>query len=923
MEETGKCVTKDISKIIPAKMFACCKCVKSFERSVDLWNHLKIHNINSKTKTKLVCHVQECFKTFYHGYSYKRHLEQDRDSIVENVSDGDSVGNTVFSDESASEQSEVLPNEKPTEEISSAIKQSVSEYVAKLKSSSLPSSTVQSIICDTQELLTNVIEAVQQVSAPIIEDVSQDIKPSVDKIDTLQSVLDMVKDPFEHFSLSTQHKQNQFARNCNVLIEPEEIVFGNVYKECLNTHTGRTEQKQVEETFQYVPVGENLKVFLEQPGYMSVIIQEKDTAGEKDVLQTYRDGSYYKACEGNQDCVDIELLLYNDDFETANPLGSKKGKHKLLGIYVTVASLPKKYQAKLENVLLVALAKSSLVSKYGVNVVLQRISDDLEVLFTEGLHINSPDGFTGRVRPRLFQAVGDNLALNTMLGFAGSFSANYFCRFCKALKAICRKQDEANNAAESVLKDMQMGWESSEVSDDLMLSDMESVTFDLSQASTIPVDVEEPSCSSAVVQDLNSSSDTPPPLKRQKAVRYDVGEILKKSLEGRKTLEEVTRMKVCTPHNTRVICNMCTEHLVDLHGLRPGPDMKGAMASSIIAEFPFLKDPAGNGDEEWYLKGSTKLPAGGRLENRLKYLRRKTAEQDRKQDKAKVGSPKDTTSSSSNEDSTSSLQMNYDLADMKATTEWLKSHDTPHKDVVAKMEQTAAYRRDFVHSNLPRSSKNKPCVTEVLAEFPHLLSPGMIEQDYNKLFDGKGDLLFTKWPVVSSCILDYGNRISPGWKVKFGVQERRDEDFTQEEKANLAFLMLSHLFPGKKSSKGGRASSQESLECFIDCQKEGTSLEAYRKDHGRNQPFVLAVGNNVCQPIQCFVILESQVFERKSLVSAVDLCYKIFQIFDLEYPAQARAMWVILDTVVYGVEAGAQETGAVKAFRAYYHFNKK
>ncbi|XP_071495097.1 uncharacterized protein [Diadema antillarum] len=363
--------------------------------------------------------------------------------------------------------------------------------------------------------------------------------------------------------------------------------------------------------------------------------------------------------------------------------------------------------------------------------------------------------------------------------------------------------------------------------------------------------------------------------------------------------------------------------------------------------------------EEWYLKGSTKLPAGGRLENRLKYLRRKTAEQDRKQDKAKVGSPKDTTSSSSNEDSTSSLQMNYDLADMKATTEWLKSHDTPHKDVVAKMEQTAAYRRDFVHSNLPRSSKNKPCVTEVLAEFPHLLSPGMIEQDYNKLFDGKGDLLFTKWPVVSSCILDYGNRISPGWKVKFGVQERCDEDFTQEEKANLAFLMLSHLFPGKKSSKGGRASSQESLECFIDCQKEGTSLEAYRKDHGRNQPFVLAVGNNVCQPIQCFVILESQVFERKSLVSAVDLCYKIFQIFDLEYPAQARAMWVILDTVVYGVEAGAQETGAkfqifdleypaqaramwvildtvvygveagaqetgaVKAFRAYYHFDKK
>lgn len=100
-------------------MFSCCKCVKSFEKSGDLWNHLKIHNINTKTRTKLVCHVQECFKTFYHGYSYKRHLQY-HDSIAQNVSDEDSHGNAVSDDESVSDQSEVLPNEKPNEEISSS-----------------------------------------------------------------------------------------------------------------------------------------------------------------------------------------------------------------------------------------------------------------------------------------------------------------------------------------------------------------------------------------------------------------------------------------------------------------------------------------------------------------------------------------------------------------------------------------------------------------------------------------------------------------------------------------------------------------------------------------------------------------------------------------------------------------------------------
>lgn len=86
-------------------------------------------------------------------------------------------------------------------------------------------------------------------------------------------------------------------------------------------------------------------------------------------------------------------------------------------------------------------------------------------------------------------------------------------------------QDKANDSAESVLTGMQMGWESPELSDDFMISDVESVPFDLSQASTIAVD--EDSCSS-VVNDLNSSSDTPP-LKRQKAVRY-VSSHLKKNL---------------------------------------------------------------------------------------------------------------------------------------------------------------------------------------------------------------------------------------------------------------------------------------------------------------------------------------------------------------------------------------------------------
>lgn len=63
--------------------------------------------------------------------------------------------------------------------------------------------------------------------------------------------------------------------------------------------------------------------------------------------------------------------------------------------------------------------------------------------------------------------------------------------------------------------------------------------------------------------------------------------------------------------------------------------------------------------EEWYFKGSGKVPAGGRLENRLKYLRR-IADKGRKPNKAEGGSPQEKASCSS-EKPTLSSQMKYGM----------------------------------------------------------------------------------------------------------------------------------------------------------------------------------------------------------------------------------------------------------------------
>ena len=46
----------------------------------------------------------------------------------------------------------------------------------------------------------------------------------------------------------------------------------------------------------------------------------------------------------------------------------------------------------------------------------------------------------GIVTLKLFQVIGDNLALNSTLGFSSSFVANYFCRFCKSHREVTHSQ---------------------------------------------------------------------------------------------------------------------------------------------------------------------------------------------------------------------------------------------------------------------------------------------------------------------------------------------------------------------------------------------------------------------------------------------------------------------------------------------------
>lgn len=140
------------------------------------------------------------------------------------------------------------------------------------------------------------------------------------------------------------------------------------------------------------------------------------------------DGSYFKNRSlFSQQEPALQIQLYYDDFETANPLGSKKGVHKLGCVYFILRNLSQKLNSVLMNIHLVALFHSEDLKKYGFEPILKPLIDDLKILETEGIQL--PFSATP-VKSSVIQVTGDSLALHALFAFVESFSATYCCGLC-------------------------------------------------------------------------------------------------------------------------------------------------------------------------------------------------------------------------------------------------------------------------------------------------------------------------------------------------------------------------------------------------------------------------------------------------------------------------------------------------------------
>lgn len=256
----------------------------------------------------------------------------------------------------------------------------------------------------------------------------------------LEQATDMVCSQLDE-RLTTYKRQKQLEMN-DFFVKPKELAIGFRWERKKRRKYGRivSVPRLIQNTFQFVSIVETLRALFSFKYFEDYYFKHNSMQTHNCDEMKYSDfccGTTFKNRDffrDNPKCLKIQL--YADEFEVCNPLQSKSGVHKMCGVYFTIRNLPREFSSKLNNIFLVCLINSNdlKTGKTDYNNVWHPIVKDF--LYLESHGINTREH--GAIKGTLTHVSFDNLGANVGLGFAQSFSAAYYCRFCLLSKAECQ-----------------------------------------------------------------------------------------------------------------------------------------------------------------------------------------------------------------------------------------------------------------------------------------------------------------------------------------------------------------------------------------------------------------------------------------------------------------------------------------------------
>jgi len=288
----------------------------------------------------------------------------------------------------------------------------------------IQSSIIQSLLTPMVSILKNVVKT--EVKEPL----------SLSKFD---NILTAMSNPFQ-FCTSEYILLKWLAAN-DLISEVKQFTIHNEI--CPVQHLGETVYDEKQTKGALLPIKLQFKKYFEHGNIFKNQLNrlKKLQLSNDNDITNFVQGKLWKLkmSHHSSDKILIPYFLYIDDAEINNPLGSHAMHQQISAIYYSFPLAEN--SSKLSNIFLAALIKSLDLKEFGNDLCLQTLICEINLLENDGLDIVTECG-SFHVHFILGIVLGDNLGMNSILEFSKSFSANYFCRFCKVDKLRSKQMCE-------------------------------------------------------------------------------------------------------------------------------------------------------------------------------------------------------------------------------------------------------------------------------------------------------------------------------------------------------------------------------------------------------------------------------------------------------------------------------------------------
>lgn len=187
-------------------------------------------------------------------------------------------------------------------------------------------------------LINNLNNLYNQTLIPILQQKCNSIDPK-QSLSDLTKMLTIMQNGFDYFK--TDHQSLKYFESSGALIKPQSINIFASLSSRLGTFISGGKREAIVSNIEIrvISIKMVLKKFLELPNILSTILVHIQECKRSEAIVSNLQGELWKNIEFEGKFI-LPLLLYFDDVEINNPLGSHANIHKLGAVYFSLACIP-------------------------------------------------------------------------------------------------------------------------------------------------------------------------------------------------------------------------------------------------------------------------------------------------------------------------------------------------------------------------------------------------------------------------------------------------------------------------------------------------------------------------------------------------------------------------------------------------------